>query len=369
MRRPVAFFLALGLVSLCVLLSQPLEGAKPVGRGGKPTPTPGITLTVPASAQAGEAVVITVRPVNGAEVTWVAVNTNHPGEGGDVGISHTPPFDFPYTIPVDAIGTLRVVAVGEDSPKDLGYVTEAFIEVVTPATIQAISVPPLANLLGPVPRFFNYYKESETVFVEGTYSDGIVRDISSPSAGTTYTAQNPAIVQVLADGSLQAIGQGSTTVLIANGGLSASIDVRVDFVDPNRGNRTGGNGDSVDLALTYSGPIILTSQQFPLSSSGTIALPVNSSQMGLIFHNNSGLLQLGVTPGIVVGSVGGSSARECAVSFTENVMPTDIPPYAVQDGTVVFTLPAGGGKCVFNLKIAEMSSSAADKFTITNPAP
>src|SRR3989338_3120737 len=191
MRRQVALFLALGLISLSVLLSQPLEGAKPAGGGGgKPTPTPGITLTAPASAQAGDAIVITVRPVNGAEVTWVAVNTNHPGEGGDIGISHTPPFDFPYTIPVDAIGTLRVVAVGEDSPKDLGYVTEAFIQVGTPATIQAISVPSLGSLMGqPVPRFFNYYKETEAISsVRGSYSDGIVRDISSPSAGTTYTS-------------------------------------------------------------------------------------------------------------------------------------------------------------------------------------
>lgn len=328
-------------------------------------------LTAPASAQPGDEVVISVRPVNGAEVTWVAVNTNHPGEGGDVGISHTPPFDFPYTIPVDAIGTLRVVAVGEDSPKDLGYVTEAFIQVGTPATIQAISVPSLGNLMGqPIPQFFNYYKETETIYsVQGTYSDGIVRDISSPSAGTTYTTQDPTVVQILEDGSLQAVGEGLTTVLISNGGVSASQEVKVDFVDPNQGDRTGGSGDSRDLALTYSGPITLTTQQLPLSSSGTIALPVNSSQMSFAFHNNSGLLQLDVTPGIVIGSLGGGSTRGCAVSFTENVMPTSVPPYAVQNGTVVVTLPNGGGTCLVNLKIAEMSNSAMDKLTIVNPAP
>ena len=108
---------------------------------------------------------------------------------------------------------------------------------------------------------------------------------------------------------------------------------------------------------------------FDLPPSGAFTLPANATSMTFGFNNNSGLPQLGVVRGLATWKAAGGNNSACTVSFTNNVLPTDLPPYTVSHGTMTITLPPRGGKCVLLTNIAGLPDSQADKWTITNPAP
>ncbi len=351
-------------VLVCVLLSASPAWA---ARGGK---QPGITISAPASASVGQEILVTVSTVNGAQISFVSVSTDR---GDGVGMSSTPPFSFHYTIPSSVVGTLTINATAMDVPSDVAYQTQTIVQVGTPATLTTLTlVPentsPIADI--PVPPYFplTYYGELMHPRIRGTFSDGVVRDLSNPATGTTYQPKNTNIVTITAEGAFQAVGEGSTTVTATNSGQSVSIPVSVDFVDPKLGSLTGGTGTNPDVALTYSGPISAGAQSIPLTST-TIKLPAHVPQVSWAFHNNSGLPQLKTTPGLATWKLANGSNPNCSVSFANNVMPTDQPPYAVTSGTVTVTLPPGGGRCVLLLSITGQSDQEADKFTIINPAP
>ena len=63
----------------------------------------------------------------------------------------------------------------------------------------------------------------------GNYSDGVVRDITSGSAGTTYTTQSGSnlVVTVTSDGMLTAVSNGLDVIIVDNGLQSASVPVQV----------------------------------------------------------------------------------------------------------------------------------------------
>ena len=334
--------------------------------GGK---TPGITVSVPASASAGQVISITVTPVNGAAPTWVAVGSDR---GGPIGFNTSVPATFSYVVPLELIGTITIRAMGMDTVANAEYEANAVVQIWTTATLTSMTLHINTTLQGTWSKnmFLDYYMETQYINIEGAYSDGVTRDLSSPASGTSYTSQDTSIVKILPDGNLQAMGQGATTVTATNSGQSLTIPITVDFVDPDSGSRCGGNCTGYDLALTYSNPVILTpATTFYLPYSGAFTLPANATQMAFGFNNNSGFPQLGVARGIATWKLGGGSDSSCSVSFDNNMLPTDLPPYAVSRGTMTITLPPAGGKCVILTNIAGMPDSQADKFTITNPAP
>jgi hypothetical protein len=365
MRERIADYV--GIMFLSLLAAQCAFAAR---KGG----APGITVSAPATASAGEVISITVTPVSEATLTDVIVGTDR---GGAVGFSSTAPYSFSYVVPLDIVGALTINAVATDVNANAVYDAKTVVQVgTTSATLTSLALHINTTLQGTWSKnmFLDYYMETQRINIEGTYSDGITRDLSSPASGTTYASQDTNIAKILPDGSLQAMGQGGTTVTAANSGISLVIGVQVDFVDPNRGSRTGGSGTNMDVALTYSNPVTLvtpagTTTSNILPYSGPITLPSNASSISFPFHNNSGLPQLGVARGLVTWKLAGGSNANCSVSFVNNALPTDLTPYAVTDGTITFALPIGGGKCVVNVNIAGLPDSQADKFTITNPAP
>lgn len=364
---------SIGIIGLSlaawILIPAGAHSAPPPGKGPKPKgDAAGIALSVPTTATTGEAILVRVDPVGGANLSWVSVLTNQ----GAVGNSKTPPFEFTYTIPQAVTGAFRIGAIAADIPNDTGYTAEAFVQVTTQATLQELTIPPSLFFLGtPIDTAlsFSYFGQTRHVQVEGVYSDGVTRDLSSPDTGTTHEPQDSSVIDVQVDGLLKAIGEGTTQVLISNSGLSATLDVESDFVDPNLGDRTGSNGSTKDLHVTYSGPIDLGGTTMPMPSSGSINLPSNSTEIRFLFHNNSGLPQLGAVPDIVEGSLDKRSDANCAVNFTGNEVPTNISPFAVVDGEVILSLPSGGGKCIFLLKIASAGKRDADKLVVNNPVP
>ena len=69
--------------------------------------------------------------------------------------------------------------------------------------------------------------ESRQLHVDGMYSDGVERDLTLSSSGTTYTSSNEQIVTVSPDGKMTAQGIGTAKITVRNGQHSAVVDVVV----------------------------------------------------------------------------------------------------------------------------------------------
>lgn len=329
--------------------------------------TPGISITAPATATVGQQISITVSPVNGASLASVMLLTDRDHTSQ---VKDAPPWSFTYTVEASVVGTLTISAMASDTASDAIYTASTVVQIGTSATLTSLVLRLGTDVKGNLMKglSMNYYGEVEYLPIQGTFSDGVVRDLSSLASGTTYQSQNTAIVAVTADGGLQAVANGTTDVIVSNSGRSLTVPVTVQFVNPTRGDLMGGTGTNADLALTYSGPVLAGTASLPLTS-GTFSLPSNVPQISFIFHNNAGLPQLGVASGVVTAKLAKASNSNCSVSFTNNILPPDVPPFGVIDGTVTIALPTGGGKCVVSLNIVGASDNIADKFTITNPAP
>jgi len=149
-----------------------------------------------------------------------------------------PPFGGTLPVPREAVGTMRLLAVGEISRGRLGTRT-IFDEIL-------VTVEPEAQLvsiefetekpwrLGRSGQLATYGQVDTMgkVFelpVVGLFSDGVTRPISSPSTGTTYKSSNDKVIKVHpSSGLLQLVGDGQTTLTIANRGKQESLDVIVE---------------------------------------------------------------------------------------------------------------------------------------------
>jgi hypothetical protein len=69
--------------------------------------------------------------------------------------------------------------------------------------------------------------ESRQLNVEGTYSDGIERDLTSSTTGTTYTSSDEKVVAVNSEGKMTARNIGTAKITVKNGNLSAEVKVVV----------------------------------------------------------------------------------------------------------------------------------------------
>jgi uncharacterized repeat protein (TIGR01451 family) len=128
------------------------------------------------------------------------------------------PFDFALAIPTDAVGDYPVSYLATDTASNLWSGT------------QTLSVTPLASLnyLEAVPRrfAFNRLGDREQIVVTGVYFDR-PRNVTDPSAGTTYSSADTNVVSVTTNGVMTANGAGATQITISNRGKNAYVDVVV----------------------------------------------------------------------------------------------------------------------------------------------
>jgi hypothetical protein len=166
--------------------------------------------------------------------------------GGD------PPFGGGLPVPEDAIGTLRLLAVGEISRGRLGVSSvfdEIFVKVEPTSELQTVefetdkplrlgrgesdpSIRPIAPAAGL--ENYGYVDSLGKIFqlpVVGVFADGVVRTITQPTTGTTYTSSNEQVIKVLAGGLLQIVGNGRTTLTVKNRGQEGDLDVIVALGD------------------------------------------------------------------------------------------------------------------------------------------
>lgn len=156
------------------------------------------------------------------------------------GFDQTPPFGGALTVPKEAVGPMRLLAVAEISRGRLGTRTvfdEIILTVEPDAALQVIDFETEKPLqLGRTGQTsaFGHVDSMGKIFelpVVGEFEDGIVRPLASPASGTTYQSSNQKVIKVLSGGMLQIVGNGKTTLTVANRGKQAQLHVEVNVND------------------------------------------------------------------------------------------------------------------------------------------
>lgn len=155
-------------------------------------------------------------------------------------VEQEPAFGGPLNVPRDTIGPMRLLAVAEISRGRLGTKSvfdEVIVQVTPPAALTTIDFgtdKPLQLGRAGQSSAFGHVDSMGKVFelpIVGDFADGITRRISSPASGTTYATSNNRVIKIVGDGLLQIVGNGNTTITVANRGKQASLDVDVNVND------------------------------------------------------------------------------------------------------------------------------------------
>ena len=182
-----------------------------------------------------------VSPSPGATVTPGQLVTLRlaldPGESAtEVGV-----FTDGKTIPATQDGTAWVAeirvpteAVGPDLLIGYAILTGggvAFADVAVNVDAGA-----LRSLFVSVPMRFTFAGETAGVEVRGLFTDGVLRDLSLPVLGTTYSSSAPTVLAVDPSGVVQARETGDATLTVSSRGRTATVKIQV-RIAPNDTNR------------------------------------------------------------------------------------------------------------------------------------
>ncbi|MBN1418077.1 MAG: alpha/beta fold hydrolase, partial [Planctomycetes bacterium] len=222
----------LGLLSASVTEPAFAADGFPAGPGGAVAPAPPapaipprrkgagtLTITSPspgAVVTAGTTVTLRASAAGGFEPEAVLFLSPHEAKTVDA-----VPFEVTMAIPSEAIGAFRLGAIGRDAED--AYVTADPLEIVveTDASLTGIRAEPeLLVLYAFMPR--------DHVTILGTFDDDVLRDITSPSLGTTYDVEDPRVAVVADGGEVIARRAGRTRVVVRNQGHASSFEVIVE---------------------------------------------------------------------------------------------------------------------------------------------
>ncbi|WP_216617677.1 choice-of-anchor A family protein [Corallococcus carmarthensis] len=227
------------------LLNSPVGGSNFVASIPRPSTVPTVNscagfTALPTSRRAPEAIataaagtVVITSPQPGTVVSpGGTVTVSVAGAGGfqpatvlilsegAASILEAGPFTTPFQVPAQALGALELVAFGIDSQGRM--VRSASLPLTVSSSAQLSSIQVLngdAILRGPGAKL--------QLVANGKYTDGVVRDISSPSRGTLYSVSNTGIATITADGMLTGVSKGMATVMVRNGTVLTSITLTV----------------------------------------------------------------------------------------------------------------------------------------------
>lgn len=175
-----------------------------------------------------------------------------------------PPFGGRLQVPGNAIGAMRLLAVGEITRGRLGTRTvfdEIVVDVKPNAKLTAIDFDTEKPLkFGRAGREAVYAAidslgKTYELPVVGLYEDDVIRPIRLANTGTTYESSDEGILKVHPDGLLQLMGNGRATVTARNSGVEGRLQVRIEVpeefneppeADPGS-NRTVRSGNRVVL--------------------------------------------------------------------------------------------------------------------------
>jgi K319-like protein len=136
------------------------------------------------------------------------------------------------TVPPEALGQMRLLAVGEvvsgrmESHEEFD---EVLVIVGTAAELQSIEFA--------VEKPWRMTQVGKRIIVPavGQFSDGVSRPLVGPRAGSRFHSTAEQVVSVDANGVLQVVGAGKATVTVENRGKTGTVDVIVQTNgEPNR---------------------------------------------------------------------------------------------------------------------------------------
>ena len=209
----------------------------------------------------------------------------------------TPPFTTTLDIPEDAVGDVLVLAAGVDAAGAIGYSGIVTIHVQAGSALDSLEA------MDATPILFGV-GDSRSLAIVGHFDDGVLRDVTSPTAGTTYASADPGIVTVSDSGLLTAVAPGETEVVVENAGVSTTVavtvlanrsplavagpDLTVECSSPAGTAVVLNGGVSVDpdgdpLTFTWSGPFGSTTGSTP-----TVTLPLGASTIQLTVDDGRG---------------------------------------------------------------------------------
>ncbi len=142
------------------------------------------------------------------------------------------PFAGTVVVPVDGLGTMRLLAVGEvvrgrlESHEEFD---EVLVTVETTAELQTI------EFTAEKPWRMKQVGKRIVVPVIGQFGDEVWRPLSGSSAGSRFLSSDERVVSVDALGVLQIVGAGKATLTVENRGKTGTVEVIVHADDePNR---------------------------------------------------------------------------------------------------------------------------------------
>jgi hypothetical protein len=161
-------------------------------------------------------------------------------------LKNTPPFGGNLPVPLEAMGTYRLLAVAEQGGRQsqhesLAIFDEILVQIEPDAELLEIDFQankPLRLGRAGSARVYDqvdFIGKTLVLPVIGRFSDGITRSIRTHSAGTTYQSGNESIITVNQDGVLRLTGNGGTVLTVKNRNQEATIDILVEVGDePNQ---------------------------------------------------------------------------------------------------------------------------------------
>ena len=216
-----------------------------LGLGWFPCQASAITITAPAEKSvltSGQEVAVTVDlgteiGLRRVQYYWYRfgaepVTTQQASPSLVATASMTPPFGGKAKVPIEAVGAMRLLAVGEVARGRLGS-WEEFDEIL-------VQVEPSAELSGiefeaEKPWRLDTIGKIVEVPVVGQFADGVIRRIGGGTTGSTYQSSNDQVITVYQDGLLRVVGNGKATITVTNRGKEGTLDVVVKSdAEPNR---------------------------------------------------------------------------------------------------------------------------------------
>lgn len=169
-----------------------------------------------ASFRPGDVMTVRIVPSIGEEIQQATVVTAS-SEVAATPSSDPSIFEAQVTMPREAVGPTFIAIV---TNLEGGETLFDYVRVVAePGVLSKIYITAPLNLTG--------VGEVAQVFVSGEFADEVVRDLTLPEDGTTYSSSNDAVLGVHPSGLIQARSNGTASVSITNRGQKASADVEV----------------------------------------------------------------------------------------------------------------------------------------------